>query len=129
MKIRFVPHPDPSLPFAAATQVGDIVYLSGQIGVDAKGNLSPDIATQSRVAMENLAHSAALAGVGLEDVFKCTVMLTDMADWQAFNIVYREFFAADKLPARSSFAAAGLAFGALVEIEALAIMQEAALPD
>ena len=124
MTIRFYPHPDPSLPFAAATRVGNIVYLSGQIGVDADGTLSPDIGIQSRVAMDNLAHSAVLAGVTLEDVFKCTVMLADMADWSAFNAVYREYFPPERLPARSAFAAAGLALGALVEIEAIAVARD-----
>jgi 2-iminobutanoate/2-iminopropanoate deaminase len=56
------------------------------------------------------------AGLGFSDVFHCTVMLGDMAQWAAFNTVYLEYFS-EPLPTRSAFGANGLALGGLVELE------------
>jgi len=118
--MRHFRHPNPKLPFSAAVQVGDIVYLSGQIGVQADGTLPEGIVEQTHQTMRNLAASAQLAGLGTADIFKCTVMLADMSMWPAFNEVYLAYFDAERLPARSAFGSNGLAFGALVEVEALA---------
>lgn len=115
------PHPDPLLPFSAAVRVGDVVYLSGQIGVGPDGHLPEGIDAQARLAIANMADSAALAGVTLADIFKCTIMLANIADWSAFNAIYLESFDPNRLPARSAFATDGLALGALVEIEAIAV--------
>lgn len=118
--IEYFRHPESRLPFSAAVRVGDIVYLSGQIGVGAGDKLADDIDAQAHQAMRNLAQSAVLAGTSLDRVFKCTIMLADMTLWPAFNAVYRSYFADDRLPARSAFGASGLALGALVEVEAMA---------
>ena len=72
---------------------------------------------QARQAMDNLGAALKLAGLGWDDVVKCTVMLDDMADWPAFNQVYRTYFPDGKFPARSAFGADGLALGALLEVE------------
>ena len=53
-------------------------------------------------------------------MFKCTVMLADMAEWEAFNKIYVTYFKPDRLPARSAFGANGLARGARVELECVA---------
>jgi 2-iminobutanoate/2-iminopropanoate deaminase len=105
------------LPFSAAVQVGDVLYLSGQIGALPDGSLPDGIEAQARQAMANVAAVLAEAGLGFGDVFHCLVMLADMDEWQAFNRVYLEHFDPERLPARSAFAAAGLALGARVEIE------------
>lgn len=107
-------------PFSPAVRVGDVVYLSGQIGARADGSLPEGLAAQTRQTMENLEAALEFAGSGLEDVFKCTVMLDDMSQWAEFNRVYVGYFEPGRLPARSSFGADGLALGALVEIECLA---------
>jgi enamine deaminase RidA (YjgF/YER057c/UK114 family) len=70
--------------------------------------------------MENIGAVLRAQGLGWSDVVKCTVMLANMADWAAFNRVYLAYFPDGKLPARSAFGAAGLALGALVELECLA---------
>jgi 2-iminobutanoate/2-iminopropanoate deaminase len=106
-----------TLPFSAAVRVGDLLYLSGQIGARADGSLPDGIEAQARQAMANVEAVLAEAGLGLGDVVQCLVMLADMADWGAFNRIYVDHFEPDRLPARSAFAAAGLALGALVEIE------------
>lgn len=106
-----------TLPFSGAVRVGDILYLSGQIGALPDGSLPEGIEAQARQAMANVAAVLAQAGLTFGDVFHCLVMLADMAEWGAFNRVYLAHFEAGRLPARSAFAAAGLALGARVEIE------------
>jgi 2-iminobutanoate/2-iminopropanoate deaminase len=106
-----------TLPFSAAVRAGDVLYLSGQIGARPDGSLPDGIEAQARQVMANVGAVLAEAELGFGDVFHCLVMLADMAEWGAFNRVYLEHFEPGRLPARSAFAAAGLALGARVEIE------------
>jgi len=108
------------LPFSQAVRVGDMLYLSGQIGVGADGKLPEGIDAQARQTMDNIAAVLKGAGLGWGDVVKCTVMLDNMADWPAFNKVYVSYFGDLPKPARSAFGADGLALGALLEVECLA---------
>lgn len=105
------------LPFSNAVRVGDILYLSGQIGIGADGRLPDGIEAQARQTMENIGAILRSAGRGWDDVFQCLVMLDNMADWPAFNRVYVTYFTPGRLPARSAFGADGLALGALIEVE------------
>lgn len=107
-------------PFSPAVRVGDVLYLSGQIGARPDGSLPEGLAAQTRQTMDNIAAALDFAGSSMENVFKCTVMLDDMSQWAEFNRVYVGYFTPGRLPARSSFGADGLALGALVEIECLA---------
>jgi reactive intermediate/imine deaminase len=109
-----------ALPFSSAVRVGDTLYLSGQIGLRPDGTLPDGIEAQARQAMDNIAGILATAGAGWGDVFKCTVMIENMAEWGAFNAVYVTYFKPGALPARSAFGADGLAMGALVEVECMA---------
>jgi reactive intermediate/imine deaminase len=104
-------------PFSSAVRVGDVLYLSGQIGVAADGKLPAGIDAQTRQAMENIGGVLKRAGLGWGDVFHCTAMLSDMKNWPAFNDVYVPYFPKGKLPARSAFGASGLALGGLIELE------------
>ena len=108
------------LPFSSAVRAGDTVYLSGALGIDAKGKLGEGMATQAKLAMDNLGAGLKQAGLGWGDVVKCTVMLDDMKDWPAFNQVYVTYFPDGKFPTRSAFGADGLALGALLEVECIA---------
>jgi 2-iminobutanoate/2-iminopropanoate deaminase len=105
------------LPFSEAVRVGDMLYLSGQIGNASDGKLPEGIDAQARQAMDNIAGVLKKQGLGFSDVVKCTVMLDNMADWPAFNKVYVTYFPDGKFPARSAFGADGLALGALLEVE------------
>jgi len=107
---------DTPLPFSSAVRVGDILYLSGQIGFREDGTLVDGLEGQARQALENIRSVLASAGLDLSDVFHCTVMLADMKQWPDFNTVYLEYFR-EPLPARSAFGASGLALGGLVELE------------
>jgi reactive intermediate/imine deaminase len=105
------------LPFSDAVRVGDVLYLSGQIGIGPDGKLPDGIEAQTTQTMVNIGAVLKRAGLGYEDVFHCTAMLADMKDWPAFNTVYVTYFPAGKMPARSAFGTSGLALGALVELE------------
>ena len=110
------------LPFSEAVRVGSMLYLSGAIGIDATGKLVPGgIEAETRQAMENIRAVLERHGSSMDRVIKCTAMLADMAEWPAMNRAYLEFFPAHK-PARSAFGASGLALGARVEIEAVALV-------
>jgi 2-iminobutanoate/2-iminopropanoate deaminase len=104
------------LPFSSAVRVGDVLYLSGQMGFRDDGKLADGMEGQARQALDNIRAVLTSAGLGFRDVFHCTVMLADMKQWPAFNKVYLEYFK-DPLPARSAFGANGLALGGLVELE------------
>src|SRR5207302_4329569 len=110
------------LPFSAAVRVGNMLYLSGQIGnVPGTRELADTgIAGQTRQALENIKAVLASAGSSLDRAVKCTVFLADIKDYVAMNTVYATYFPKDP-PARSTVAGSGLALGARVEIECLAV--------
>jgi 2-iminobutanoate/2-iminopropanoate deaminase len=105
------------LPFSDAVRVGDTLYLSGQLGIGADGKLPDGIEAQTKLALDNIGAILKRAGLSHADVFHCTAMLSDMANWPAFNKVYVTYFPEGKRPARSAFGASGLALGALIELE------------
>lgn len=118
--ITFYPANRLGSPFSRATLVGEVLYVSGQIGNRPDGSLPPDLAGQTRQTMQNIATILASVGSSLDAVFKCTVMLAQMDRWREFNDAYVEFFDPTRLPARSAFGANGLVANALVEIECCA---------
>jgi len=109
-------------PFSEAVRVGPILYLSGALGLGPDGKLVPGgIEAETRQTMENIHAVLVRHGSSLDRVIKCTAMLADMAEWGAMNRAYLEFFP-NHLPARSAFGTTGLALGARVEIEAIALV-------
>jgi 2-iminobutanoate/2-iminopropanoate deaminase len=117
-----VPGAVAGLPFSPVVKVGNVLYLSGQIGnVPGTRQLADTgIAGQTRQTLENIKATLTAAGSSLEKVFKCTVFLVNIADYAAMNTVYATYFPKDP-PARSTVAGSGLALGARVEIECLAL--------
>jgi reactive intermediate/imine deaminase len=125
--IEFISSPEikaAKLPFSAAVRVGDVLYLSGQLGnVPGKLELVPGgMEAETRQTMENIKTVLTENGLTFDHVFKATVMLADMSKWADFNKVYVTYFKPDRLPARSAFGAAALALGAQVELECMAYM-------
>lgn len=112
-----------SLPFSEAVRVGNLLFLSGQIGnLPGTTTLAPGgIGPESRQTLEHIRAILERHGATLKDVVKCTVFLADMGEWGAFNAVYREFFTAP-YPARSALGSSGLAFKARVEVECVAVV-------
>jgi len=109
-----------TVPLVPATRVGELIFCSGALGIDANFQLvEGGIAAQTKAAIANLQAVLAQAGATLSDVAKTTVWLTDMADFAAFNAAYAEAFGSHA-PARSTVTSALAIPGALVEIEAIA---------
>jgi 2-iminobutanoate/2-iminopropanoate deaminase len=116
------PDARPGGVLSPAVRVGNVIFLSGVMGTKPGGGGLADggIEGQTRQALENVKSALALAGAKMEDVAKCTVFLTEAANFQAMNTVYREFFPTDP-PARSTVAVAALVVpNALIEIECTA---------
>jgi 2-iminobutanoate/2-iminopropanoate deaminase len=107
-------------PFSEAVRVGDILFLSGQIGIRPDGQLPDTFDAQARQTMDNIGGTLKARGRGWGDVFKCTVFIADMKNWPAFNAVYVPYFRPGKLPDRSAVGANGLALGAMLELECMA---------
>jgi len=124
-RAEYFPVPGQStLPFAEAVRVGDMLYLSGQIGTDSTGRLvAGGIGPETRQALNNIATALGRHGATLDDVVKCTAMLADVKEWAAMNQVYVTFFKTH-LPARSAFGTSGLALGARMELECMALLPE-----
>lgn len=114
-----------SLPFSEAVRVGNTVYLSGQIGViPGTLKLAPGgIKAEAKQTMDNIKATLEAHGYKMSDLVKCTVMLADMAEWSAFNEVYKTYFA-NRFPARSAFGANGLALGGRLEVECIAAVDK-----
>ena len=113
------PYGAPTRPFSPAVRVGNMLYLSGQIGVPsatATAVVSGGIEAETRQTMENIKDVLQRTGSSMDHVVKCTVMLADMREWDRMNVVYASYFPKNK-PARSAIGANGLALGARVEIE------------
>jgi reactive intermediate/imine deaminase len=111
------------LPFSSAVRVGNLLYLSGQIGTlpGSRELAGGGIAAETRQTMENIKQVLEYSGSSLDQVVKCTVFLLNIGDYAAMNEVYASFFENDP-PARSTLAASGLALGAQVEIECIALV-------
>jgi 2-iminobutanoate/2-iminopropanoate deaminase len=107
-------------PYSQAMMYGDILFTSGQIGLDpATGAFAgEDIVTQAKQVCENLKAVLAAADMTFDNVIKTTCFLAEIADFAAFNAVYADYFVS--MPARSCVAAKDLPKGALCEIEVIA---------
>ena len=109
-------------PYSQAVKSGDLVFTSGQIGIDpARGEITgKDIREQTEQVMKNLCEVLRAAGSSPELVVKTTCFLADIGDFAAFNEIYGKYFT--EKPARSCVAVAALPKGALVEVEAVALL-------
>jgi 2-iminobutanoate/2-iminopropanoate deaminase len=109
-------------PYSQAIGIGDLVFCSGQIGLDpATGNLvEGGIEAQTERVLRNLTAVLDAAGLGFADVVKTTIFLADIDDFATVNGIYGTYMP-DPPPARSTFAVAALPKGAIVEIEAIAV--------
>ncbi len=110
-------------PYAQGWKVGDMVYTSGQLGIDMEtGKLAEGVEAQARTSMRNVGEILKAAGASYGDVVKTTIFVKDLADFKTVNKVYAEFFDG-VYPARSCVQVAALPMGGLVEIEAVAMVE------
>ncbi|MBU3002380.1 RidA family protein [Paraglaciecola arctica] len=108
-------------PFSNAVRVGNLLFLSGEIGTlpNSSKLIAGGIKSETKQTMDNIQGSLAKHNLTMNDLVKCTVMLADIKDWPAFNHVYKDYFQ-KHFPARSAFATKGLALNARVEVECIA---------
>jgi 2-iminobutanoate/2-iminopropanoate deaminase len=108
-------------PYSQGIALGDLVFCSGQIGLDPASGVLVEggVEAQAERALKNLGAVLDAAGCTFADVVKTTVFLADIDDFAAVNAVYARFMP-DPPPARSTFAVGGLPKGGRIEIEAIA---------
>ena len=113
--------PKPVGPYSVATEANGFVFVSGQVGIDPTTNASigDDVITQATQVMKNIGAILGDVGLGFDDIVKTSIFLADIGDFAAVNEVYGRHFG-EQPPARSTFQAAGLPKGYLVEIEVVA---------
>ncbi len=114
---------DDGLPLAQARQIGNTIYVSGQVAYNATGQLvgEGDMKAQTRQVFDNITAILTAAGSGLEDIIKINTYITDQSKFMDMLEVRKEVFGANP-PASTAVVVAGLAFpGLLIEVEAIAI--------
>ena len=111
-------------PYSPAVKAENMLFISGQLPIDPKTGdiVKGDIQLQTKQALENLTALLDSYSITLKNVVKTTVFLKNMNDFSKFNKIYAEYFK-EKYPARSCIGIAGLPKNALIEIEAIAIIQ------
>lgn len=110
-----------NLPFSEAVAIGDLLFLSGQIG-NRPGEfklVDGGIQAQTRQTMKNVIAILNKHGSRVDQLIKCTIFLANMDDWGEMNIAYIEALG-DHRPARSALGVSGIALGGSVEIECIA---------
>ena len=108
-------------PYSQAIKVGELLFLSGQLGIDPKtGEITGDVAAQTKQALTNAKAILDAAGSAMDKVIKTTVFLSDIGNFAAMNQIYGTFFTEGSYPARSAVEVAALPKGGLVEIELVA---------
>jgi 2-iminobutanoate/2-iminopropanoate deaminase len=113
--------PEPRGPYSHAVRAGDFIYVSGQVAINPRTNQIErgEVASETRMTIENIRAILKAAGADLSDVIKCSVFLADIRDFAAMNEVYGEYFGAAK-PARTTVQATLPAQGIKVEIDCVA---------
>ncbi|KKS96099.1 MAG: translation initiation inhibitor, TdcF protein [Candidatus Gottesmanbacteria bacterium GW2011_GWA2_43_14] len=108
-------------PYSQAVKIGDLVFVSGQIGIDPKTDemVKGGINVQTHQTLKNLDEVLKAAGTGQENVLKVTVYLANMADFPVMNGIYGKFFR-EPYPARATVQVVKLPKDALIEIECIA---------
>jgi 2-iminobutanoate/2-iminopropanoate deaminase len=122
--------PQPIAPYSIALKACHFIFVSGQLGLDPlSGNMvAGGVKEQTRQALNNIKNILESTQCSLKDVVKTTVFLKEIKDFASLNEVYAEFFIQDP-PARSAIQVAGLPKDGLVEIEAIALVNEKCLCD
>lgn len=113
--------PKPIGPYSQAVKYENLIFISGQIAIDPSTNefVNSDVATQTKIIMENIKAILEEAGINLNHVIKTTIFLKNLEDFQVVNEIYGQYFK-DHKPARSTVEVSRLPKNALVEIEVIA---------
>lgn len=115
--------PAPIGPYSQAIKAGNFIFVSGQIPFRADGILGGnDIISQTNQSILNIKAILESAGLGLNNVVKTTVLMTDLSDFGKMNEVYAQYFSESK-PARAAYQVVRLPKDVLIEIEAIAVIE------
>ncbi len=108
-------------PFSDAVEANGFLFLAGQVGMDhtTRTLVEGGVKAETKQCIQNIKAVLEHHGSSLDRVVKCTVILNDIQDFSAFNEVYKTYF--PNKPARTTFAASGLAVGAQIEIDVIAV--------
>ena len=111
-------------PYSPGIQTGNMVFLSGQLGIDpATGELAGESAgEQAAQALKNIKHILDTAGSGIENVCRATIYMKNVEDFHEVDDVYAKVFIGSVKPARVAFGGNDIPKGALVEIDAIAVL-------
>lgn len=114
--------PRPVGSYSQAVVAGNLVFCSGQIGIDpSSGDLEMGIRAQTERCLKNLEGVLKEAGTSMERVVKCTIYLTDISRFEEVNSIYSSYFSGVRPPSRVTVGVVSLPLGAEVEIDAIAI--------
>jgi 2-iminobutanoate/2-iminopropanoate deaminase len=115
--------PEPIAPFSHATVAGDFIFVTGQMPIvpESGAYVRGSFAAQTDAVMSNLERVLQAAGSDWAHVVHCRIYLTDFGRYAEVNEAYRRWFPPGKLPARTCIGVTGLAGGADVEIDLLAV--------
>jgi 2-iminobutanoate/2-iminopropanoate deaminase len=122
---RYINLPRPSglgtPPFSNAVQVGDTLYLAGNIGLDPKTGKPPqDVEQEARLALDGIQSALKEAGMTMDDLVYVQVFCSDVSNFDKFNGVYRSYFKRE-FPARAFLGSGNLLFGARFEVQGIAV--------
>jgi reactive intermediate/imine deaminase len=109
-----------ALPFSGAVLVGETLYLSGDIGLDENGKIPDTAEAEARLVLDSIQATLKEAGMTMDDLAFVQVFCTDVANYDAFNSVYRNYFTKE-FPARAFIGAGTLLFNARFEVQAIAV--------
>lgn len=123
--VRTAAAPQALGPYSQAMRWGNLLFLSGQVGIDPQTNMLVDggVEAQTRQVLKNMTAILAAVGLDFSCLLKTTVYLKDMADFKTINEIYADHMP-DPYPARSALAVKELPLGAEVEIEAIALIEK-----
>lgn len=114
--------PDPIGPYQQAILAGNLLFISGQIGIDPKTDqlVKGDIMAETHQVMKNLKAILAEAGMDFSHVFKSTIFVTDLNNFSTVNEIYGKYFSQNNFPARETVEVSALPKGVNVEISMIA---------
>ena len=115
--------PAPIGPYSQAIKAGNTVYVSGQIPLDATGQLvgAGDVSAQTHQVLKNLTAVLAAAGLALTDVVKCSIFVKDLGNFATINQIYGTYFDEATAPARETVEVSRLPRDVEVEISCIAV--------
>jgi 2-iminobutanoate/2-iminopropanoate deaminase len=107
-------------PFSGAVRVGETLYLSGTIGRNPDGSIPDTAEEEARLVLDNVRSTLEAAGMTMDDLVYVQVFCSDVANYDAFNSVYRTYFE-EEFPARAFVGVGTLLFDARFEVQSIAV--------